>query len=49
VSIPPQVWYGFNCISEAPALIANCADLPHDPSEGETRPITDATIPYSWV
>jgi dTDP-4-dehydrorhamnose 3,5-epimerase len=49
VGIPPEVWYGFSCISETPALIANCADLPHDPSESETRPMTDATIPYSWV
>ena len=32
--IPPGLWYGFACISDAPALLANCADLPHVPVEG---------------
>jgi dTDP-4-dehydrorhamnose 3,5-epimerase len=25
--IPPLVWYGWTCVSETPALLANCADL----------------------
>jgi dTDP-4-dehydrorhamnose 3,5-epimerase len=33
--IPPMVFYGFICISDRPALVANCTDLPHDPDEGE--------------
>jgi dTDP-4-dehydrorhamnose 3,5-epimerase len=47
--IPPGVWYGFACISSAPALIANCVDVPHDPGESESRPLNDPAIPYSWV
>ena len=37
VRIPPGLWYGFACIGETPALLANCADLPHDPGESEIR------------
>ena len=46
--IPPGLWYGFRCISTAPALLVNCADLPHDPNEGETRPLDDPGIPFRW-
>lgn len=48
VRIPPGLWYGFGCISDTPALLANCADLPHDPSERESRPIDSPGIPYQW-
>jgi dTDP-4-dehydrorhamnose 3,5-epimerase len=34
--IPPMLWYGFTCISSTPALAANCPDMPHDPTEGES-------------
>lgn len=46
--IPPGLWYGFSCISAMPALLANCADLPHDPNDSEVRPLNDPAIPYSW-
>ena len=48
VRIPPGLWYGFACVGEAAALIVNCADAPHDPAEGETRPMDDPAIPYRW-
>jgi dTDP-4-dehydrorhamnose 3,5-epimerase len=47
--VPPFVWYGFSCISAEPALFANVVDIPHDPTEGETRPLSDPSIPYSWA
>lgn len=46
--IPPLVWYGFTALGESPALICNCADLPHDPAEGERRPLDDPAVPYAW-
>lgn len=49
LQIPPGLWYGFACMSEAPALLANCTDLPHDPAEGEKRPVNDPSIPYRWA
>ena len=47
--IPPDLWYGFACISSTPALLVNCADLPHDPADSELWPASDSTIPYAWV
>ena len=46
--IPPMVWYGFMAEGASPALICNCADIPHDPAESERLPPDDATIPYAW-
>jgi dTDP-4-dehydrorhamnose 3,5-epimerase len=48
VKIPPGLWYGFACIGHTPALLANCADLPHDPTESDRKPAFDSNIPYDW-
>jgi dTDP-4-dehydrorhamnose 3,5-epimerase len=46
--IPPGIWYGFQCLSKTPALIANCPDLHHDPAESEARDYRTAGFPYAW-
>ena len=46
--VPPGLWYGFACISATPALLANCADLAHDPADSDLRSVNDPAIPYSW-
>ena len=46
--IPVNVWYGFTAMGDAPALICNCADIPHDPTEGLRLPVNDPSIPYQW-
>jgi dTDP-4-dehydrorhamnose 3,5-epimerase len=48
VTVPPGLWTGFVGISSQPAILANCASLPHDPAEVERKPADDATIPYAW-
>jgi dTDP-4-dehydrorhamnose 3,5-epimerase len=48
VQIPPGLWYGFACIGNTPALLANWADLPHNPTESERKPAFDPSIPYDW-
>ena len=48
VRIPPGLWYGFCNIGNGPALVANCPDLPHDPTESESQSLADSRIPYSW-
>lgn len=48
VKIPPDVWYGFKGISDTPALIANCTDIPHDPDEVVRLDPFSPTIPYRW-
>ena len=46
--IPNGVWYGFSCLSDQPALIANCTDRVHDPTDAELRPEDDPRIPHQW-
>lgn len=46
--IPPGVWYGFAALDDAPALICNAADIPHDPAEGEKLPADSPEIPWRW-
>jgi dTDP-4-dehydrorhamnose 3,5-epimerase len=48
VQIPPGLWYGFACIGNTAALLANCVDLPHDPCESERKSVSDPLIPYVW-
>jgi dTDP-4-dehydrorhamnose 3,5-epimerase len=48
VKIPPRLWYGFKCTSPFPSLIANCADMPHDPEESEALDPNDPAIPHTW-
>lgn len=47
--IPPGLWYGFAALGNVPALVANCADSPHQPDESEARPSEDGRIPYRWA
>lgn len=48
VTVPPMVWNGFKGIGTEPAVVANCASIPHDPTEIERMdPFTDR-IPYQW-
>ena len=48
LKIPPGIWYGFACLGDTPALLVNCPDLPHDPSESDIRPSSDPAIPFDW-
>lgn len=48
VTVPPLVWNGFKGTGTSMALVANCASIPHDPTEIERMdPFTDK-IPYKW-
>jgi dTDP-4-dehydrorhamnose 3,5-epimerase len=48
VRIPAGLWYGFSCVSETSALLANCTDRPHDPSESDARSLDDPAMPAVW-
>ena len=48
ITIPPQIWYGFQGLSNDVSIIANLIDNPHDPEESESLDISDTTIPYNW-
>jgi dTDP-4-dehydrorhamnose 3,5-epimerase len=49
ITIPPGTWSGFAALGGAPALVANCATLPHDPGEIDRRAADDPAIPYVWA
>lgn len=48
VRIPPGIWNGFKGIGIAPAIVANCATLPHDPDEIMRKDPFSTDIPYDW-
>lgn len=48
VTIPPMVWNGFKGEGSRPALVANCATIPHDPGEIERLDPDRAGFPYDW-
>jgi len=48
VKIPPGIWNGFKGIGVKPALLANCASIPHDPEEITRKDPFSEDIPYDW-
>ena len=48
VTITPGIWNGFKGIGEKPAVVANCASIPHDPNEIVRLDPFDPSIPYTW-
>ena len=48
IHIPCMLWYGFQSLSKQTSLIANCADIPHNPREAETLASDTTQIPYQW-
>ncbi|HOY66380.1 MAG TPA: dTDP-4-dehydrorhamnose 3,5-epimerase family protein [Candidatus Ozemobacteraceae bacterium] len=48
VTVPPHVWNGFKGVGTETSIVANCASIPHDPSEIQRRDPFDPSIPYSW-
>ena len=48
VRIPAGIWNGFKGISVNPAMVANCATIPHDPDEIMRLDPFSKEIPYDW-
>lgn len=48
ITIPPNVWNGFKGIGTTPAIVANCATIPHDPGEIVRLDPFSKSIPYDW-
>jgi dTDP-4-dehydrorhamnose 3,5-epimerase len=48
LTIPPELWNGFQGLGTTPSIVANCATEPHDPDRTERiDPVSDV-IPYRW-
>ena len=48
VRVPPGVVNGFTAVGGEKAIVANCADIPHDPDEITRIDPFTPTIPYDW-
>jgi dTDP-4-dehydrorhamnose 3,5-epimerase len=48
ITIPPNIWNGFKGLGAVPAMVANCATIPHDPREIDRMDPLESTIPYNW-
>lgn len=48
VQVPVEVWNGFKGMGNEPAIVANCATIPHDASQSERMDPFDNHIPYNW-
>ena len=48
ITVPPLVWNGWKGMGNETSIVANCATIPHDPSEIERKPVLDSSIPYDW-
>ncbi len=49
VHIPVGIINGFKGIGTKPAMVANCATIPHDPDEIVRTDPFDKSIPYDWT
>jgi dTDP-4-dehydrorhamnose 3,5-epimerase len=49
VQVPALVWNGFKGLGTAPALVANCATIAHDPDEIVRVDPFAGDIPYDWT
>ena len=48
VRVPPGVVNGFTATGGEKAIVANCANIPHDPTEITRIDPFTPTIPYDW-
>lgn len=48
VKIPAGIYNGFKGIGAEPAIVANCASIPHDPDEIVRVDPAANDIPYDW-
>ena len=48
VTVPPKIWNGWKGLSNQTSIVANCATLPHKPSEIVRKDASDKSIPYDW-
>jgi dTDP-4-dehydrorhamnose 3,5-epimerase len=49
VCVPPGIWNGFMNVDSRESIVANCATIPHDPSEITRMDPRDESIPYDWT
>tara|TARA_B100000780_G_scaffold261631_1_gene214193 strand:- start:20147 stop:20575 length:429 start_codon:yes stop_codon:yes gene_type:complete len=46
ITVPPNIWFGFQGLSQQPSLVANIADLKHDSNEVIRKEVKE--LSYKW-
>jgi len=46
LTVPPNIWFGFQGISDRTALLLNIADIEHTPNEVERKKLSE--FDYNW-
>ncbi len=46
ITVPPNIWFGFQGIAETPSLVLNVANQPHNPAEVELKLVEE--IHFNW-
>jgi dTDP-4-dehydrorhamnose 3,5-epimerase len=48
VTIPPNIWSGFQGLNDPQSIVANCLDIPHNEEETARINSDDKLISYNW-
>ncbi|MDA7931147.1 dTDP-4-dehydrorhamnose 3,5-epimerase family protein [Akkermansiaceae bacterium] len=48
ISIPPNLWYGFQSLTGPFSLLLNISDMEHDPEESKSLPLDYFQVHYDW-
>ena len=48
LTLPPLIWNGWKGIGDKVSIVANCANMAHDPKEIIRKSAFDKSIPYDW-
>jgi dTDP-4-dehydrorhamnose 3,5-epimerase len=46
LTVPPGIWFGFKGLGLGVSLVLNIADIPHEPTEAQTR--SKEEFLYDW-
>ena len=46
LTVPPNIWYGFQGLSEPQSLLLNIGNIEHDPQEVDRKEVD--TVPFQW-
>ena len=49
LTVPPNLWMGFQCIGDEAAMLLNIANIPHNPEEVNRKEIDEIKFDWSLV
>lgn len=46
LTVPPNIWFGFQGVATTPSLLLNLACIPHDPAEVKRKTLSE--VEFNW-